>query len=68
MCIRDSIKTEDVEDVLDRTLVNIPRKKMIKIMANIGVLKCDDGHYTYSATIQRTMYREMCIRDSCSTG
>ena len=33
------IKTEDFEDVLDRTLVNIPRKKMIKIMANIGVLK-----------------------------
>ena len=58
------IKTEDFEDVLDRTLVNIPRKKMIKIMANIGVLKCDDGHYTYSATIQRTMYRVYMLKKS----
>lgn len=58
------IKTEDLEDVLDRTLVNIPRKKMIKIMANIGVLKCDDGHYTYSATIQRTMYRVYMLKKS----
>lgn len=58
------IKTEDFEDVLDRTLVNIPRKKMIKIMANIGVLKCDDGHYTYSATIQRKMYRVYMLKKS----
>lgn len=58
------IKTEDFEDVLDRTLVNIPRKKMIKIMANIGVLKCDDGHYTYSAAIQRTMYRVYMLKKS----
>ena len=58
------IKTEDFEDVLDRTLVNIPRKKMIKVMANIGVLKCDDGHYTYSATIQRTMYRVYMLKKS----
>lgn len=58
------IKTEDFEDILDRTLVNIPRKKMIKIMANIGILKCDDGHYTYSATIQRTMYRVYMLKKS----
>ena len=58
------IKTEDFEDVLDRTLVNIPRTKLIKIMANIGVLKCDDGHYTYSATIQRTMYRVYMLKKS----
>lgn len=36
---------------------------MIKIMANIGVLKCDDGHYTYSATIQRTMYRVYMLKN-----
>lgn len=58
------IKTDDFEDILDRALINIPRKKMIKIMANIGILKCDDGHYTYSATIQRKMYRVYMLKKS----
>ena len=58
------IKTDDFEDILDKALINIPRKKMIKVMANIGILKCDDGHYTYSATIQRTMYRVYMLKKS----
>ncbi|MCC2821021.1 hypothetical protein LK537_27375 [Lachnoclostridium pacaense] len=58
------IKTDDFEDILDSALVKIPRKKMIKIMANIGVLKCDDGHYTYPATIQRQMYRVYMLKKS----
>jgi hypothetical protein len=37
---------------------------MIKVMANIGILKCDDGHYTYSATIQRKMYRVYMLKKS----
>ena len=53
------IKTDDFEDILDN-----PRKKMIKVMANIGILKCDDGHYTYSATIQRKMYRVYMLKKS----
>ena len=58
------IKTDDFEDILDKALINIPRKKMIKVMANIGILKCDDGHYTYSATIQRKMYRVYMLKKS----
>lgn len=58
------IKTDDFEDILDRALINIPRKKMIKVMANIGILKCEDGHYTYSATIQRKMYRVYMLKKS----
>lgn len=58
------IKTDDFEDILERALINIPRKKMIKVMADIGILKCDDGHYTYSATIQRTMYRVYMLKKS----
>ena len=50
--------------ILDKALINIPRKKMIKVMANIGILKCDDGHYTYSATIQRKMYRVYMLKKS----
>lgn len=58
------IKTDDFEDILDRALINIPRKKMIKVMADIGILKCDDGHYTYPATIQRKMYRVYMLKKS----
>lgn len=58
------IKTDDFEDILERALINIPRKKMIKVMADIGILKCDDGHYTYPATIQRKMYRVYMLKKS----
>ena len=58
------IKTDDFEDILERALINIPRKKMIKVRADIGILKCDDGHYTYPATIQRKMYRVYMLKKS----
>lgn len=58
------IKTDDFENILDRAAIGIPRKKLIKIMADIGVLKYEEGHYTHSVTIQRQLYRVYMLRKS----